>query len=251
MSNIHFFLQGKGGVGKTLISSFTTQYLKSISKDVLCIDTDSVNHTFSQYKSFKVIEYNIYNPESSFLDETVIEQMAEFVYESNNENIIIDNGASSFMPLMKYLTDNEIIEALNEAGHQIYIHTVITGGQGIEDTAAGLQSILENFQSTSIIVWLNYKFGDILMNNKKFNDWSLYKNNSDVISGIIPIDFNTSQLFQNDLELMLGAKHTFDEAMTSSKLFSRNRLKQMKEQIFQSIEDTELSCFTSNGEQDD
>ncbi|HIF9170117.1 TPA: ArsA-related P-loop ATPase, partial [Photobacterium damselae] len=56
MSNIHFFLQGKGGVGKTLISSFTAQYLKEISNDVECIDTDSVNHTFSQYKSFNAKE---------------------------------------------------------------------------------------------------------------------------------------------------------------------------------------------------
>ena len=248
MSNIHFFLQGKGGVGKTLASSFTTQYLKSINEDVLCIDTDSVNHTFSQYKSFNVIEYNIYDPKNSFLDETVIEKMAEYIYESNNENIIIDNGASSFMPLMKYLTDNEIIEALNEAGHKIYIHTVITGGQGLEDTAAGLESILKNFQSTSIIVWLNYKFGEILINDKKFNEWGLYKDNKNLISGIIPINFNTSQLFQNDLEMMLGAKQTFNEAMNEVKLFSRNRLNKMKEQIFQSIEDTELDCFTAQGE---
>ncbi|HIF9399772.1 TPA: hypothetical protein ACX6RT_003742 [Photobacterium damselae] len=248
MSNIHFFLQGKGGVGKTLASSFTTQYLKSISNDVKCIDTDSINHTFSQYKSFNVTEYNIYDPENSFLDETIIEQMAEYIYESNHENIVIDNGASSFMPLMKYLTDNEIITTLSEAGHQVYIHTVITGGQGLEDTAAGLQSILKNFQSTSIIVWLNYKFGEILINDKQFNEWGLYKNNKNLISGIIPIEFNTSQLFQNDLEMMLGAKQTFDEAMDGVKLFSRNRLNKMKEQIFQSIEDTELDCFTTQGE---
>ncbi|ENP7383824.1 hypothetical protein ACEC18_004435 [Vibrio parahaemolyticus] len=243
MSNIHFFLQGKGGVGKTLTSSFTTQYLQSISNDVMCIDTDSVNHTFSQYAAFNAVEYNIYDPETSFLDESIIEQMAEFIYESNHEHVVIDNGASSFMPLLQYLTDNQIIDALSEAGHQVYIHTVITGGQGLEDTAAGLSSVLESFKHVSVIAWLNYKFGDVLIDGKMFHDWPIYKKNKEAIVGIIPIDFHASQLFQADLETMLGAKQTFDEAMASVKLFSRNRLKQMKEQVFNAMADTQLPCF--------
>ncbi|HIF9171028.1 TPA: hypothetical protein ACX6PO_003806, partial [Photobacterium damselae] len=189
-----------------------------------------------------------YNPETSFLDETIIEEMAEYIYESNSENIVIDNGASSFMPLIQYLTDNQIIEALHDVGHQVYIHTVITGGQGLEDTAAGLSSILDSFKSASIVVWLNYKFGDILIKNTKFHEWTLYTKNKNNISGVIPIDFHSSQLYQNDLVSMLGEKQTFDEAIESAKVFSRNRLKQMKEQIFQSIEDTELDCFTTQGE---
>lgn len=243
MSNIHFFLQGKGGVGKTLTSSFTTQYLSSISDDVLCIDTDSVNHTFSQYSAFNAVEYNIYDPESSFLDETIIEEMAESIYEATHEHIVIDNGASSFMPLLQYLTSNQIIDALEEAGHQVYIHTIITGGQGLKDTLTGLNSVLESFQNVPIVVWLNYKFGDILVDGKMFHDWTIYKKNQQTIRGIIPIDFNASQLFQNDLETMLGGKHTFDEAMDNAKLFSRNRLKQMKEQIFEAIANTDLPCF--------
>ncbi|TOQ55977.1 hypothetical protein CGG92_25690, partial [Vibrio parahaemolyticus] len=114
-------------------------------------------------------------------------KMAEFIYEATNEHIVVDNGASSFMPLLQYLIDNQIIEALNEAGHQVYIHTVITGGQGLEDTAAGLSSVLESFQQVSVVAWLNYKFGDILMDGKMFREWSLYKKNKDSIVGIIPI----------------------------------------------------------------
>ncbi|MCQ9090986.1 ArsA-related P-loop ATPase [Vibrio alginolyticus] len=249
MSNIHLFLQGKGGVGKTLTSSFTTQYLSSISNDVLCIDTDSVNHTFSQYSAFNAVEYNIYDPESSFLDETIIEQMAESIYESTHEHVVIDNGASSFMPLLQYLTANQIIEALEEAGHQVYIHTIITGGQGLKDTLTGLKSVLESFQNVTVIVWLNYKFGDILVDGKMFHDWTIYKKNKQTIGGIIPIDFNASQLFQNDLEAMLGSKQTFDEAMANVKLFSRNRLKQMKEQVFNAIADTQLPCFLPSKEE--
>lgn len=243
MSNIHFILQGKGGVGKTMVSSILMQFLSDIDESLLGIDTDSVNHTLAQYKAYNVKDYDIYRPESSYLDESVIEQMAEYIYESPHNNIIIDNGASSFVPLLQYLTSNNIIPLLQEAGHEVYIHTVITGGQGLEDTVGGLVSILGSFTDVSVITWLNYKFGDIEKNGKPFKEWPAYKNNKERISGIIPVDFQQGQLFQEDLEFMLSGKLTFDEAMAQSKLFSRNRLKQMKKQIFDLIEATDLPCF--------
>lgn len=246
MSTIHFILQGKGGVGKTLTSSFLMQYLGNNDDSLLGIDTDSVNHTFSQYKSYNIKEYNIYRPETSYLDESVIEEMAEYIYESPHKNIVIDNGASSFVPLLQYLTSNNIIPLLQEAGHQIYIHTVITGGQGLEDTAGGLRTILGSFTDVQIIAWLNFKFGDIEMSGKPFEEWPIYKNHKERIAALIPVDFQQGQLFQEDLEFMLSGKLTFDEAMAQSKLFSRNRLKQMKKQIFDLIEATGLPCFAEN-----
>jgi CO dehydrogenase nickel-insertion accessory protein CooC1 len=46
---IHLTLQGKGGVGKSLIASVLAQYLRQTGLDVRCIDTDPVNRTFAQY----------------------------------------------------------------------------------------------------------------------------------------------------------------------------------------------------------
>ena len=48
---IHMSLQGKGGVGKSLIASILAQYLQSRNQRIECIDTDPVNRTFSQYKA--------------------------------------------------------------------------------------------------------------------------------------------------------------------------------------------------------
>jgi Mrp family chromosome partitioning ATPase len=48
---IHMSLQGKGGVGKSLIASILAQYLKHQNRSVECIDTDPVNRTFSQYRA--------------------------------------------------------------------------------------------------------------------------------------------------------------------------------------------------------
>jgi len=46
---IHITLRGKGGVGKSLVSSILAQYFRYRGAAIHCIDTDPVNQTFSQY----------------------------------------------------------------------------------------------------------------------------------------------------------------------------------------------------------
>jgi Mrp family chromosome partitioning ATPase len=47
---IHLTLQGKGGVGKSLVSSILAQYFRYRGAEIHCIDTDPVNQTFSQIR---------------------------------------------------------------------------------------------------------------------------------------------------------------------------------------------------------
>jgi CO dehydrogenase nickel-insertion accessory protein CooC1 len=53
-TSIHIALQGKGGVGKSLISAILSQYLSSRGQDVCGIDVDPVNQTFSEYQGLRV-----------------------------------------------------------------------------------------------------------------------------------------------------------------------------------------------------
>ena len=48
-NSIHLSLQGKGGVGKSLIASILAQYFRDRGRDIHCIDTDPVNSTLFQY----------------------------------------------------------------------------------------------------------------------------------------------------------------------------------------------------------
>lgn len=50
---VHFTLQGKGGVGKSLVSSLIAQYLRNSDTPVRCIDTDPVNDTLNQYRALE------------------------------------------------------------------------------------------------------------------------------------------------------------------------------------------------------
>ena len=46
---IHLTLQGKGGVGKSLVASILAQYFRHRGTEIHCLDTDPVNQTFSRY----------------------------------------------------------------------------------------------------------------------------------------------------------------------------------------------------------
>ena len=46
-----------------------------------------------------------------------------------NKTFVIDNGASTFVPMMKYIEDNGVIDLFDELDRPVFIHTVIVGGQ--------------------------------------------------------------------------------------------------------------------------
>src|SRR6267378_5766231 len=56
---VHILLQGKGGVGKSLISAILSQYLSSKGQDVRGIDADPVNQTLSEYRGLAVSCLNL------------------------------------------------------------------------------------------------------------------------------------------------------------------------------------------------
>lgn len=241
MATFHMILQGKGGVGKTLISSLLAQALKR-QGELLCVDTDSVNHTFSQYKDYNVVEFDIYDKNTSEMNHTQFDNMVEYLV-NEDKTTVIDNGASSFVPLTNYIIENKLFDFLHDMGHEIIIHTIITGGQGMADTVNGLQSLITNTPETAkIVVWLNNHFGEIIYNGRKFTELPIYEKNCDRLFAIVPLEFKQSQLFQDDLSFMATNKYTFNQAIEKSRLMSGTRLKIMRDEIF-SLIDTALEIF--------
>lgn len=172
LKNFHFILQGKGGVGKTTVSTFITQYVKDyLKQDYLAIDTDQVNASFASFKALKVEPLKIME-DNKILD-SGWEILASKLLNTDKSNIIVDNGASSFVPLMNYAYDNDlfntlILEEYNYAGN-VFIHTVIVGGEGLGHTLAGLNTICNNFENSNIriIVWINEFLGKVETLEKK------------------------------------------------------------------------------------
>lgn len=113
MSKVHMILQGKGGVGKSVIAAMLAQYKVSKGQKPVCIDTDPVNATFLGYKGLgvkrlEIMEADEINPRSF---DSLIEMIA-----TAKDDVIIDNGASSFVPLSHFLISNQVPALLVDMG---------------------------------------------------------------------------------------------------------------------------------------
>ncbi|WP_336293689.1 hypothetical protein [Bartonella sp. CB169] len=65
---------------------------------------------------------------------------------------VIDNRATTFLPLAYYLQENEAFDIPADAKKNVIIQTIITGGQALDDTLSGLFSLCTKIPSTVNIV---------------------------------------------------------------------------------------------------
>jgi hypothetical protein len=146
-------LQGKGGVGKSLIAAVLAQYMAAKGQEPVCIDTDPVNATFHGYKALNVHRLEVM--EGDEINPRHFDSLVELV-ASSSQDAIIDNGASSFVPLSHYLITNQVPSLLQEMGHELVIHTVITGGQALRDTVSGFAQMAAQYPADVVfVVWLS------------------------------------------------------------------------------------------------
>ncbi|OEU69950.1 MAG: conjugal transfer protein TraL [Desulfovibrio sp. S3730MH75] len=224
MATINMILQGKGGVGKSLVASTLTQYFLENGKEVCCVDTDPVNATFAGYKRFNVTALDIMNGDD--IDprrfDTLVELMLALPEDSE---MVIDNGAATFVPFASYLAENNVFQMLQESGYSVNLHTVITGGQALPDTLNGLRSLLKAFQAP-LYVWLNSYFGQIRSNQKSFEEFILYKENIDRFAALIRLPQKKKETFGRDFEDLLTARLSFQEGIESElPVMTRQRLR--------------------------
>lgn len=237
MGNVHLMLQGKGGVGKSFAMALLAQYTRSKGQEPLCIDTDPVNGTFFGYKGLNVVQLEVM--EKDKIDPRKFDNLVELLNESNGKEVIIDNGAASFVPLSYYLRANEIPAILTEMGHKLLIHTVITGGQAFKDTITGFEYLLTHFTApVEFIVWLNPYWGPIMGDGMEFKDFGGYRNNEHRITGVIELPDFDKETHGRDLSDMLQERLTFDEALAvpSVGIVVRHRLKIMRRQLFEVLD---------------
>ena len=93
--SVHFVLQGKGGVGKTLIASYIAQYLMDEGRLEACFDTDPVNGSLQSVSALKAQPVKLF--EGKKLNGKGVDRLMEAIVTAKGD-VVVDNGASSFMP---------------------------------------------------------------------------------------------------------------------------------------------------------
>jgi hypothetical protein len=236
MAKIHMVLQGKGGVGKSFIATVIAQYKRSKGQQPLCIDTDPVNATFHGFKALNVHLLEIMQGDE--IQTRHFDTLVELIAPSKDD-VIIDNGASSFVPLTHYLISNQVPALLQEMGHEMVVHTVITGSQALLDTVSGFAQLASQFPAEALfVVWLNPFWGSIEHEGKSFEQMKAYTANKARVSAIVRIPALKEDTYGRDLSDMLQERLTFDEAlaMDSLTIMTRQRLKIVKGQLFSQLD---------------
>ena len=234
MGKVHMILQGKGGVGKSFISALLAQYQKAKGQTPLCIDTDPVNGTFHGYEGLNVVRLEVL--EGQEIVPRKFDMLVQLIGANYGDNdVIIDNGASTFVPLSHYLISHGVAELLREMGHELIIHTIVTGGQAQDDTVNGFVHLAEQLpEPVKFIVWLNEYWGPIIEGGKAgFEEFKAYRDNLHRVLAIVKIP-ELPELFRRDLTAMLRQRLTFAEALTMASfwILSRQRLIMIQRQLF-------------------
>lgn len=238
--SVHFTLQGKGGVGKSFVSALLAQFFRSLDGCVVkCIDTDPINQTFAGYKALDAQHLQLLN--GSRIDERTLDQLMERLMTEDGV-FIVDNGASSFVPLSNYLIENDAIAMLESAGREVFIHSVLNGGQALTDTLAGFKQVAAQTQTNNIVVWLNEFLGPVEANGKTFKEMKAYTDHVDKVRGIIRIAKRNQDTFGKDVALMSAMRLTFGEVLTGGEfaLMAKQRIKTVQREIFEQLADVEF-----------
>ena len=232
---IHLSLQGKGGVGKSFVASILAQYFGSRGKTIRCVDTDPVNTTLFQYKSLGVTRLELLRDGS--IDQRGFDTLMEWLL-TEDATFVVDNGASTFIPLWNYILENNALETLIHAGKRLYVHTVITGGQALLDTLHGFKSLADSTSYRNIIVWLNEYFGRIERDGKTFEEMGAYRDSADKVFGSVHLVRRNQDTFGRDLEDVISRKLTLDEAIKDGpfSIMTKQRLKMMQREWFEQLD---------------
>lgn len=230
-------LQGKGGVGKSYSASLIAQFLLSKNEPLISIDTDPNNRTLYSIKNLKAKYLNLFD-EDERLDERNFDKLMELAFSNIGSNFLIDNGATSFLPLLSYIVENDIFTMLSEH-FDVYIHIPITGGQAQDDTLNGMEQLINaHSKNVKFIIWVNEYHGKIKdIDGKPFEEMDIYKKNKSKILAVLLLKQQNEKTFGRDLEEMTKAKLTFDEVNDNPnfQLMSKQRLKIYQQEVFSQL----------------
>ena len=151
---------------------------------------------------------------------------------------IVDNGASTFIPLWNYMLENNAMAMLKESRRKLYVHCVITGGQALADTLSGFARLAQTSEDQNIVLWINEYFGRIEREGRQLHEMPVYLENAGRVLGSVVIPRRNQDTFGRDMEDVITRKLTLQEAIDSAgfSIMMRQRLKVMQRELFDQLD---------------
>ena len=176
--------------------------------------------------------------EHNRIDQRSFDGLLERFLTEHGATFVVDNGASTFLPLWHYLLENRALEYLQEHHCKIYVHTVITGGQALLDTLNGFRELAESVEQRNLVVWVNEYFGRVEAQGKSLSEMTAFRDSKDKVCGVVVIPKRNQDTFGRDVEDMIARKWTFDEAIVAREfqLLAKQRLTIVRRELFEQLD---------------
>ena len=126
MAKIHLVMQGKGGVGKSLLAFYIAQYVREKNGKCLVFDPDPLNQSLARTTALEARVVRILADDHITIMKNAFDLMIEEC-ETEDADVVIDVGASSFVPMLEYCAVNGVYDLWHEMGHACILHSIITG----------------------------------------------------------------------------------------------------------------------------
>lgn len=240
-NTVHFILQGKGGIGKSFVAIMLAQYFKKKGANMKAFDTDQENTTFAHYKALGAQHIPVMN-ESRTIDAKRFDSLMEKLLTENG-TFVIDNGANTFSPLLAYMIENDVVSFLTENGKKVYLHTVVGGGDTLNDTANGFNSITQGIEDAPLVLWLNEHFGPLkTVEGMEFTETRIFKSNQDRLHGAVLLQARNHQTYGDDIKKTNTRRLTVEDIMQSPDftLMEKQRIHNVAKDVFGQLEKIEF-----------
>jgi hypothetical protein len=232
--DIHAFLSSKGGIGKSFVASLLSQYAMKIGSPLSIKDMDSSNSTLANTKGLNAEQVNLLT-QANF-DHEKFDKVCEEMM-SGEGPYLFDVGASMFTPVWGHLANHHYLDAWNDAGFRVIVHSVITGGAEAANTLTSLVDMAKAVPGRQIVVWLNPLHGEVKIDGKKFEEWKVYEQYKSKFAAVVELPLEDDAV-KADLKT-LGQKNGLlldADKVEGLPFFSKHRLKVYREKVFSQIE---------------
>ena len=228
-------LQGKGGVSKSTTTIWLDQYFRSLGKTVHGFDTDPNNQSYAGFKALDVQPINIMDSKHS-INPREFDNMMEAIVASEVDALLVDNGATSFNPIVQYFQEADIWSLLKDQNIDVVINTICCGGSEHTESLKGIK-FLQDITDAPILIFMNSYFGE--MPTGKYEPSSiLTKALGDRLLGLVNVPNKSSQTFEKDIQDLHGSRLTFDEFLSdvSKKMMHKHRISTFRKELFAELD---------------
>ena len=235
----HIVAAKKGGIGKTLSAAILTQYLRQIGIPVEAVDADPQAPKLSLIKALNAPLLPLI--EHGEIKQSAFDPTFSHIVKSQNATLI-DTGSGAFLPILKYMRDNQLFDLLKQVNKQLFFHVIVISGPEKLNTAEGAAELLEKTKGSGakVVIWQNERNGIPQFEGKSMETTDWYQENINQIAGIVKIrDYNNSA-FAADFLTMMEDNLTYQEIMDGkSKSFDfmrQNRINRIFTDVYSELD---------------